>query len=571
MGEEHMTKPEKRTIRYSKIDPARMIEETQTALIADQKNDPIFRRSGKLVRLNQSVSDDAPDGILRKPTALIIREVVPDYLIVRIAEAAQFVVVGEDEDGKEVETPIAVPVPVVKHLIAAETKMRLPLLEGIVEAPTVNLANGTILSQPGYDPETGLWFDRRNLPLIPDFSATPTKDEANTALDLIKDLLKEFPFETGVDLSVAVAAILTAMVRRVIPTAPAFLIDAPSQSSGKTLLADLVGIIATGNGPGETQWADDTSEQRKAIGAILMSGDLIVKFDNCTKAIGGAYICSVVTAEYNYKDRILGVSERMDLPANVVWIFTGNNLTVKDDMATRAVRCRLDAQMEHPDEREFSRDLRVYAREKRGELIHAALTIIRAHIVAGLPGEANSRFKEWSTYIAGALTWLGMDDPATSRDSIVEDDPIREARRTLFDAWADEWGDDWVTAKQIGATSNEEINGRTSFTKTRTATYEAMIALDTAEGIKRGAGPSSIAARLKSVQGQIVDGRLLQRRAGAYADRGASWRLTRSAEAVRKEAAMMAEARADFAEPPDDDGAPPPKPSYAKPAKSPAT
>jgi hypothetical protein len=39
------------------------------------------------------------------------------------------------------------------------------------------------------------------------------------------------------DRAVAVAAILTALVRRTLPLAPAFSFDAPAASSGKTLLA----------------------------------------------------------------------------------------------------------------------------------------------------------------------------------------------------------------------------------------------------------------------------------------------------------------------------------------------
>ncbi len=544
----------KTQIHYSKIDTPRMVQETQAALIADTEHDPIFRRGPNLVRLNENPKDDPTDAevIRRKAGSLIIREIVPDYLAVRIAEAADYFV--ETEDGRAY---LAVPATVVKHLLAAETKWRLPWLDGIVEAPTLDLQSGTVLSRSGYDPETGLWFDPRNLPPIPVFADAPTLADASAALDVIRDLLKEFPFEDGLSFSVAVGAILTAMIRRTLPTAPGFLFDAPQRSSGKTLLADLIGIIATGYPPGESQWADESAEQRKNIGAILMAGDLIVKFDNCVRAIGGSTICSAITARGNFKDRILGVSERMDVPANAMWIFTGNNITVKDDMASRVVRLRLDAHCEFPELRKFERDdLAAYALEHRGELIHAALTILRAHILAGLPGRelVNGRFKEWSTYVAGALVWLGMDDPADSRVGVIEDDPVRESRRHLFESWREKFADKWVTAKVIDARLHEEL-----------------VALSVADGIKHGDGPSSIAARLKSLDGQIVDGMILHRRAGSLQGKGraTTWRLDRSAEAAKADAEAMAQAQADFAEGAADDAPPTapttPRPAYARP------
>lgn len=536
-------------IYYSKVDTPRMVDETQAALLADVAHDPIFRRGSGLVRLNENPIDDEADAkvIRRKAGSLVIREIVPDYLAVRIAEAATFVVITDDG-----EAAIPVPLPTVRYLLAAETRWRFPWLDGIVEAPTLDLESGTILSRAGYDPATGLWYDPRNLPPIPAFAAAPTYADAVAALDVIRDLLKEFPFDTDLSFSVAVAAILTAIIRRVLPTAPGFLFDAPQRSSGKTLLADLIGIIASGRAPGESQWSDDNAEQRKNIGAILMAGDLIVKFDNCIRPIGGPTICSVITARGNFKDRILGVTERMDVPANAMWIFTGNNITVKDDMASRVVRLRLDAKTEFPEQRKFERDdLAAYALERRGELIHAALTILRAHIIAGLPGRelVNSRFKEWSTYVAGALAWLGMDDPAESRMDVIADDPVRESRIHLFEAWREKFGDKWKTAKEIYVALNEELAGLTE-----------------ADGFKHGGGPSSIAARLKTLDGQIIEGMILRRSAGTLQGKGRAtkWRLEQSAEGAKAEADNMAEARADFSEPWDDV---PARPSYAKPPK----
>ena len=95
---------------------------------------------------------------------------------------------------------------------------------------------------------------------------------------------------------------------------PAFLIDAPGQSNGKTLLLDLIATIWTGRGARATQWAGDSAEQRKVITSILVAGDLVVNFDNVTAANRRPAICGVMTAQENFKDRLLGSTYPLDLP-----------------------------------------------------------------------------------------------------------------------------------------------------------------------------------------------------------------------------------------------------------------
>jgi hypothetical protein len=354
---------------------------------------------------------------------------------------------------------------------------------------------------------TAEWFRReREGATLPPFGESPTIDDAKAALGTLKDVLDEFSFEDDLSRSVALAAILTAMVRRVLPIAPVFLIDAPGQSNGKTLLSDLIATIPTGREAGASQWSDEIAEQRKSLGSILMAGDSVVNFDNVTVPIGGPALCSVLTSTGEFKDRILGAHERMNVPTCVTWIFTGNNMSVKDDMATRALRCRLDARCEFPDQRVFRRkDLLAYVRAQRPALIHAALTILRAYIVAGKPGadKIKGRFAEWGEMIAGPLVWLGERNPCESREALIAEDPIREVRRTVLQVWEQECGWDWVTAKQLQCSEVGE-------------------ALAQIEG--GGSSPNAVASKLKGFEGQIIDGVFLERRAGTH-NKPTAWRL----------------------------------------------
>jgi putative DNA primase/helicase len=424
---------------------------------------------------------------------------------------------------------IGVPKDLVRALMAAETKWTFDSLEGIIEAPTM-LLDGSILDEPGYNKETGLFYDPRNMPEMAEIRRRPTAEDALTALAVLDDVLDEFSFADdegsakGESQSAAIAAILAAGVRRVLPMCPAFLIDAPGQSNGKTLLADLIATIWTGRGAGATTWAGDSAEQRKVITSILVAGDLVVNFDNVTAAIGGPAICAVMTAQENFKDRLLGSTKMLDLPTCVLWLFTGNNMTVRDDMSTRVLRIRLDAGCERPDLRKFKRsNLLGYVKERRAALVHAALTILRAYIVAGKPKvsisgkpfEVSGRFNEFSDLVAAALVWLDRPDPLGSQSAVVADDPVREARQTILSEWQAVYGfDEWITAKQL-----KDDNGN--------AVSEALDNI--AVG---GTSPNAVALKLKTFESLIIDGVKLVRRP-AKPNQPTAWQLVRTADAAR--------------------------------------
>jgi putative DNA primase/helicase len=464
----------------------------------------------------------------RRKGALTIREVEPDYLTTRIAQSIDYIIIrpvkppstGKVGRPKKGATPTPKPAPMfeeisvacpralINQLLAAETLHKFPWLEAIIEAPTLN-ADGSILSTPGYDPKNALFFDMRSMLKMPSFKTKPDIEDAKHGLEVLKDLLNEFAFADKVSRSVALAAILTALVRTILTIAPVFLIDAPGQSNGKTLLANLIGMISTGRATGAAQWANETAEQRKAIGTILAAGDSVVNFDNITTPIGGPALCSVLTSA-TFKDRLLGEHTQINLPTFVTWLFTGNGLTIKDDIATRAMRCRLDAKCEFPDQRDFVRkDLLGYAAEHRAELIHAGLTIVQAYILAGKPkpkeGGSKSRFNDWGDIIADALVWCSEPNPTLSREGIIAEDPVRGHRRELLKAWMQKFGNTWATASEIEHSSVGDI-------------------IDELEPNGKHVPRIHIWSRLKPFEGQIIDGVLLQKIAGDH-NRTAQWRV----------------------------------------------
>src|SRR5262245_43323590 len=121
---------------------------------------------------------------------------------------------------------------------------RLPILTGIVNAPFLRV-DGSLCDQPGYDPHSGLLFksDGASFPPIP---PAPTRDDALKALAKLNKLIETFPFVTNADRSVMLSAFLTALDRRAMAAAPLHGISSPVGGTGKSLLVDLVSMLAVG-------------------------------------------------------------------------------------------------------------------------------------------------------------------------------------------------------------------------------------------------------------------------------------------------------------------------------------
>jgi putative DNA primase/helicase len=129
----------------------------------------------------------------------------------------------------------------------------------------------------------------------------------------------------------------------------------------------------------------------------------------------------------------------------------GNNLSIAADMARRVLMCGLDARVERPETREFDRDPLEAVRADRGQYVAAALTILRAYVVAGRPRcpKPVGSYEAWSSLVRGALIWLGCPDPAESMSAVREADPRRLQMLAVMAQWAEVIGDARSTVAEI--------------------------------------------------------------------------------------------------------------------------
>lgn len=320
--------------------------------------------------------------------------------------------------------------------MARRGQWRAQPLVAVVNAPTLR-PDGSILDKPGYDAATGLLFVNTAIEFEP-IPQHPTREQALAALHYLKDeVLSGFPFAAAHDRSAALSAIITPTVRHSLKAAPMHAVKAPVMASGKSLLVDASSLIAVGVPATVMSYTRDADETRKRVLSVLMQGDLVVNLDNVEEPLASQTLCSVLTQE-SFTDRILGVNKTGTAPTLCCWYATGNNLVIAGDLTTRVVPISLDPQVERPEEREFQRNLYDWIPAHRPRLIRAALTILRAYVVAGRPKQPIknfARFEDWSNWIRAALVWLGEADPLAGREALEDGDPIRLKLRALLVAW----------------------------------------------------------------------------------------------------------------------------------------
>lgn len=400
----------------------------------------IFQRAGKLVRIIQAAGQDylkvstEPKKarlVNRHDSSLIITEVEPVYLTELLTKNARWMKFdARVAKPKQIDCPEK-----VSKTLLARKQWKLPVLRGIIQCPTLR-EDGSILEKPGYDEISGIFFDPGDAVFDP-IPQSPTREDALAALETLLMPLQDFPFDGEESRSVAISAILSAIVRKSLTTAPLFAFSSPKMGSGKSLLADIVSYIATGKPNSVVPPVEDEVEERKRLMGILLDGDPVVCFDNIERPFGSSALCSILT-QTEYKDRILGETRTVSIPTNITFLATGNNLTFIGDLSTRVVLCKLDPKCERPEERPFTENLHQYVPKHRPELVKAALTILRAYEVAGRPKQdikPFGRFEQWSDLVRSAIVWLGMGDPIDSRKEIENADPVRITLGNLYAAW----------------------------------------------------------------------------------------------------------------------------------------
>jgi hypothetical protein len=389
-------------IQFNKRQLREVTDDALNAALAANKPPRLFQRGNLLVRVR--TTQDTKTVSLEPMVVAALRG-----HLARVADWFREKVTSKGETYLEPDAP---PAEVAADLANLPAWPDVPELRAIIECPAYGW-DGSLVDQPGYHEREQLWYEPAvglDPPRIP---ANPTAAEIEAARDLLLvELLGDFPFDDESSRANVLAALLVPFVRQMIDgPVPLHLLDAPVEGTGKTLLANCIGIVVTGRDLEAMAEGKDDDEWRKRIIATLAEAPAFVFLDNLSRLLDSGALASALTARV-VKDRLLGFSKTATVPNAAVWIASGNNCRLSRELVRRTVWTRLNAKLETPWERTQFRhaNLRLWAKEHRSELVGAALTLCQAWIAAGRPAgkQTLGMFESWASIMGGILDVAGV-------------------------------------------------------------------------------------------------------------------------------------------------------------------
>ncbi len=408
----------------------------------------IFQRNGRLVQVVRVAKNEADASQLEGTP--IIRLVSRATLTERLANLGDW----KKFDARARSLVPAIPTPLIVEALLDRGQWRgVRPLVGISETPTFR-QNGLVMQTPGYDSGTGyLYLPSCEFPEVPD---APTQADAQAAASELREVWAEFEWRSESDLAVMPGLVLTILAKPGLGDVPAFATDSPTPGGGKGLSNDAAMVIGTGRPASKQTYAADPIELEKILGSYALAGASFVNFDDVSTSIGGSPLCKVITSHGYESFRVLGKSERADLPWNAIITFTGNNLQFVGDITRRMCVARMVPSVERPELRTgfAHHPLLDWVLENRARFVVAALTILRAWHLAGRPTYncTLGSFETWATVVPPACIFAGLANPLECCLSLQNGTNVSGedmAMRTVVKRWNGVAGSQGATISQV--------------------------------------------------------------------------------------------------------------------------
>lgn len=453
-----------------------------------------FSQGGQIVhtpRVSELGYVPAPDGDSNGPVE--IRPVTGRAMASKIQflYSCYKIIKGKKEE-PDAEVPAMFPIGAAEAIVnAPEAALGLRPLRGITHTPMVR-ADGSILDHPGYDKASGYLFipgQGVNVPTVPE---RPGQEELTAAVRLLSEMVEGFPFATPDDRANYFGLLLTPLLRLVTPPSyKMFGIGAHQPGSGKSLLADTVGMIHGAVFRSETP--EDEAEWRKMTMSLLSTTSApVVVLDNVTGVLRSSVLAGLLTSSGEIQDRELGSSRMISTTNDRTWVVTGNNLSLGGDLVRRTVTILIDPDMANPETRmDFKiKDLPAWVKGNRNRLIHALLVLVRHWVAQGMPLEDRRQsdgFATWERAVGGILAAAGIagrfDMESGKKASAGGDDDglagVLERMQARYgsEPWtvaramepeAGDWAEadrDWMPSHVLDRLTRGEARGRQAFGK----------------------------------------------------------------------------------------------------------
>lgn len=336
----------------------------------------------------------------------------------------------------------------------------LPQINRIFTVPIPIMHDGKLtFPKRGYDKRFNSWMPFQAPEII---NKEMSIEEAK---EIIKNLFKEFCFQSKQDYINAVAGLLTPFLRGMFSRfnirTPVFFYIANRERAGKDYCAGITGITYEGTAleespisTSENVRSNNTDELRKKVLASMITGKKRLHFANNKGFINNASFEMIVTAE-RYSDRILGRNEVLTFDNELDFSLSGNTgIGYTPDFANRCRFVHLFLDIEDANTRDFDNpDLHGWVKENRGIVLSALYSLVRNWVDNGMKdGSVKfASFPEWAKVCGGIMESAGYESPCvTDKNSVgVAGDTETNEMKTLFEICYEKCANQWLTKKEI--------------------------------------------------------------------------------------------------------------------------
>lgn len=387
--------------------------------------------------------------------APLVAQIEPMDEVAVLAMAERAAAFCEMRDG--VPQLIGVPTGVIDILLKKKAHAA-PQVTGLVTHPIV-LRDGEVLADDGLHTRSGLFLQGATCTGARPYTQA---EAANAMAQLRSAVLDGFEFATTLDADAAIAGLFTGVQRRIVDMAPGLAVLAGAQSSGKTTLARRLHVILTGQDmPVSAFPQGDEAEMQKRLLSMLLRSPAMVCFDNIgdgTTFRSGALAATMTGPVIS--QRVLGMSRDADCLTNVLFVITGNNLSLGADEATRWIAARLAPKNARPEERVFNNpDVVGHAMSIRQSVLRDVVGIVSGYLVSGAEMQTQTRFAQWDRMVRQPMLWAGTGDLAQCFKANTANSEDLLAHQGLLQILWEVFGDTTFKARDVAAIVGNRWDG----------------------------------------------------------------------------------------------------------------
>ena len=334
-------------------------------------------------------------------------------------------------------------------------------LETIIDKPVLSREGRHLLIHRGYHRAEGIflnWDGTGELPPV---------EECVKRLDELFGVYAEdplarpgFPFDSPASRAHLYACLLAGVIGPAVPKKPFFLFDKATPRTGATLMAETVSVILTGDLPTcagaagkETATVD---EMVKGLTAAAANSRGVILMDNVTGVLDHPEWNRYATQEV-WESRRLGTSDQTVRVSRrtITDILTANNLRLTTESAGRVCISRLDAAMEHPEERRFTFSPQEWASNRRRYYVEAVVGLVAHWLNTGSVVERGLNrwggFDEWRDMTGGILKAAGIGGFGEPVGLAMSDRIHDGGEKALVRWWWENHGLNAVGTKELSA------------------------------------------------------------------------------------------------------------------------